>query len=137
MAPKPRAPSPYATPARCASERAEVQQGPSTTKKCWPGPVPAITRVALSLVAWSIMGLQRHHWCRNDAMPNAAIVELNRQAVRREKRALAPILGPQMAGIIHPGARREAGLVDQIHVPALHGDERVAGSQAVLHAAIL
>ena len=70
-------------------------------------------------------------------MPNATVVELNGQSVRRKEGSLAPVFRPDMAGIIHPSARRQPGLVDQIHVPALHGDKRETGAQAVLHAAVL
>ena len=70
-------------------------------------------------------------------MPNATVIELNGQSVRRKEGSLAPVFRPDMAGIIHPSARREPGLVDQIHVPALHGDKRKTGAETVLHAAIL
>src|SRR4029078_6596415 len=90
-------------------------------------------------VAWSVpvAGPHRERRGRNDAVPDAAVVELQRQPMRGDKCSLAPILSPNMARIVYPGASRDAGLVDHVHVPALLGDERVTRSEAILHATIL
>src|SRR5712691_5157251 len=60
---------------------------------------------------------------RDEALPDRAAVELNGHAVGREDRAGLPIVGPDVAGIVDPGARRLAGLVEQAQLPAVLGDE--------------
>ena len=56
------------------------------------------------------------------ALPDGAAIELDRHPVLGEQRAFMPIVGPDVAGPIDPGARRLAGLVEQVQIVAVLGD---------------
>jgi len=57
------------------------------------------------------------------ALPDGSAIELNRHPIRGKKGAFMPILGPDVARPIDPGARRLAGFVQQIEVPAVLRNE--------------
>src|SRR5215469_966612 len=56
------------------------------------------------------------------SLPDRSTVELDRQAVGRIDGALLKVLDPNVSRPVDPGARRDAGLGQQIHIPAILRD---------------
>lgn len=73
------------------------------------------------------------------AFPTCSIIKLNSHAIGRIHRSFTPILKPNVTGIIDPGARCDAHLIDNVQAPAILGHKGGNGrrtTHAILHAAI-
>ena len=73
---------------------------------------------------------------RDDALPYAPPIELNRRAVRGLDRALIPSVHPDMAWPVNPRSGRLAILIYQIQIPSKLGNRCRIRPYAILYALI-